>query len=65
MPVFSKFGRYIEEVARRGSLRSAAEWLNIAPSAINRQIILAEEELARRSSTDCRRAFGSRRQASI
>ncbi|WP_457092249.1 LysR family transcriptional regulator [Microvirga sp. P5_D2] len=45
MPVFSRFGRYIEEVARRGSLRSAAEWLNIAPSAINRQIILAEEEL--------------------
>lgn len=45
MPVFSRFGRYIEEVARRGSLRSAAEWLNIAPSAINRQIIMAEEEL--------------------
>jgi DNA-binding transcriptional LysR family regulator len=45
MPVFSRFGRYIEEVARRGSIRSAAEWLNIAPSAINRQIIMAEEEL--------------------
>ena len=45
MPVFSRFGRYVEEVARRGSIRGAAEWLNIAPSAINRQIIMAEEEL--------------------
>ncbi|MBN9067062.1 MAG: LysR family transcriptional regulator [Rhizobiales bacterium] len=45
MPVFSRFARYVEEVARRGSIRSAAEWLNIAPSAIDRQIILAEQEL--------------------
>lgn len=45
MPVFSRFARYVEEVARRGSIRSAAEWLHIAPSAIDRQIILAEEEL--------------------
>lgn len=45
MPVFSRFARYVEEVARRGSIRSAAEWLNIAPSAIDRQIINAEEEI--------------------
>lgn len=45
MPVFSRFARYVEEVAKRGSIRSAAEWLNIAPSAIDRQILLAEEEL--------------------
>ncbi|MGO4833045.1 LysR family transcriptional regulator, partial [Rhizobiaceae sp. 2RAB30] len=44
MPVFSRFARYVEEVAKRGSIRSAAEWLNIAPSAIDRQILLAEEE---------------------
>lgn len=35
----------MEEVAKRGSIRSAAEWLRIAPSAIDRQIILAEKEL--------------------
>lgn len=45
MPVFSRFSRYFEEVARRGSIRSAAEWLRIAPSAVDRQIILAEKEL--------------------
>lgn len=45
MPVFSRFSRYVEEVARRGSIRSAAEWLNIAPSAIDRHILLAEQEL--------------------
>jgi len=45
IPVFSRFARYVEEVAKRGSIRSAAEWLRIAPSAIDRQIILAEKEL--------------------
>lgn len=45
MPIFSRFARYVEEVARRGSIRSASERINIAPSAIDRQIILAEEEL--------------------
>lgn len=45
MPVFSRFTRYFEEVARRGSIRSAAERLHIAPSAIDRQILLAEKEL--------------------
>ncbi|MDN2581182.1 LysR family transcriptional regulator [Aquibium sp. ELW1220] len=45
MPAFSRFSRYFEEVAKRGSIRSAAEILRIAPSAIDRQIILAEKEL--------------------
>ncbi|HWK68081.1 MAG TPA: LysR family transcriptional regulator [Rhizobiaceae bacterium] len=43
--MFSRFAKYVEEVVRRGSIRSAAEWLNIAPSAIDRQILLAEKEL--------------------
>ncbi|AHE55079.1 LysR family transcriptional regulator [Sphingomonas sanxanigenens] len=37
--------RYIDEVARRGSIRKAAAHLNIASTAINRQIIAYEEEL--------------------
>lgn len=45
IPVFSRFARYVEEVAKRGSIRSAAEWLRIAPSAVDRQIIMAEKEL--------------------
>lgn len=32
-------------MAQRGSIRSAAEYLRVAPSAVNRQIALAEEEL--------------------
>lgn len=45
MPVFSRFVRYFDEVAKRGSVRSAAEGLHITPSAVDRQIILAEESL--------------------
>lgn len=37
--------RYIDEVARAGSIRKAAAQLNVASSAINRQIIALEEEL--------------------
>lgn len=36
--------RYVEEVARAGSIRQAAERLNVAASAINRQILKLEEE---------------------
>lgn len=36
--------RYVEEVARAGSIRQAAERLNIAASAVNRQILKLEEE---------------------
>ncbi|MBU0554941.1 MAG: LysR family transcriptional regulator [Alphaproteobacteria bacterium] len=37
--------RYIDEVARRGSIRKAASHLNVASTAINRQIIAYEEEI--------------------
>jgi DNA-binding transcriptional LysR family regulator len=41
--MFSRFAYYFDEVARRGSIRKAAEVLHIAPSAIDRQILHAEE----------------------
>jgi DNA-binding transcriptional LysR family regulator len=37
--------RYFEAVRRAGSIREAARRLNIASSAVNRQILLLEEEL--------------------
>ena len=37
--------RYLDEVARSGSIRKAANRLNVAASAINRQILSLEEEL--------------------
>lgn len=37
--------RYFHEVARSGSIREASERLNIAPSAISRQITKLEEEV--------------------
>jgi DNA-binding transcriptional LysR family regulator len=37
--------KYIEKIARTGSLRSAAEALNITPSALNRRILAVEQEL--------------------
>lgn len=45
MLTFSRFSHYFIEVARQGSLRKAAETLNVSASAIDRQILLAEEEL--------------------
>ena len=41
----SRLLRYVDEVARSGSIRKAAERLNIAASAINRQILVLEAEL--------------------
>lgn len=41
----SRLMRYIDEVARTGSIRQAAERLSVASSAVNRQIIAFEEEL--------------------
>jgi DNA-binding transcriptional LysR family regulator len=41
----SRMLRYLDEVARAGSIRKAAERLNVASSAINRQILALEEEL--------------------
>jgi DNA-binding transcriptional LysR family regulator len=43
MSPFSRFALYFAEVARCGSLRRAAEKLHISASAINRQILQAEE----------------------
>lgn len=37
--------RYLDEVARAGSIRKAAERLNVASSAVNRQILALEDEL--------------------
>ena len=37
--------RYLDEVARSGSIRKAAERLNVAASAVNRQILSLEQEL--------------------
>jgi DNA-binding transcriptional LysR family regulator len=45
MVVFSRFSRYFEEVAKRGSIRGAGDRANVASSAINRQILQAEEDL--------------------
>lgn len=45
MSPFSRFALYFAEVARSGSLRRAAEKLHISASAINRQILQAEEAL--------------------
>jgi len=36
---------YLDEVAREGSIRRAAERINVSPSAVNRQIINLEEQL--------------------
>lgn len=38
--------RYFYEVLARGTIRGAAEHLNVAPSVITRQLRLLEEELA-------------------
>jgi DNA-binding transcriptional LysR family regulator len=43
--MFSRFSLYFDEVCRRGSIRQAAEHLNIGPSAIDRQILLTEDRL--------------------
>ena len=37
--------KYFSEVAARGSIRKAADNLNVASSAVNRQILKLEEEL--------------------
>ena len=44
MPTFSRFTRYFAEVSRLGSIRKASETLHISASAIDRQILRAEEE---------------------
>ncbi len=41
----SQLLRYLDEVARAGSIRKASEKLNISSSSINRQILALEDEL--------------------
>ena len=41
----SRVLRYIDEVARSGSIRAAGERLNVAPSAINKHILQLEETI--------------------
>lgn len=41
----SRILRYLDEVARAGSIRKAAERLNVSATAVNKQILLLEEEL--------------------
>ncbi len=43
--MLSRFSIYFDEVARHGSIRRASEFLNISPSAIDRQILMMEEKL--------------------
>lgn len=45
MPAFSRFLRYFLAVGRLGSIRRAADELNVSASAIDRQILNAEAEL--------------------
>jgi len=40
-----RFLRYVDEIARSGSIRAAAERLHVAPSAVNRRLQDIEEEL--------------------
>jgi molybdenum-dependent DNA-binding transcriptional regulator ModE len=61
--MFSRFTLYFDEVARSGSLRRAAERLNISPSAIDRHILLMEENMGVALFERLPRGCGSRRQA--
>lgn len=45
MPVFSRFLRYFVAVGRLGSIRKAADELNVSASAIDRQILNVEAEI--------------------
>lgn len=45
MPAFSRFLRYFMAVGRLGSIRKAAEELNISASAIDRQILNVEADI--------------------
>lgn len=45
MPAFSRFQRYFMAVGRLGSIRKAADVLNVSASAIDRQILNVEADL--------------------
>ena len=40
-----RFLNYVDEVARAGSIRQAADRLHIAASAVNRRVLDIEDEL--------------------
>lgn len=44
-PMLPRALHYMDEIARAGSVRKAAERLNVAASAVNRQLIELEEEM--------------------
>jgi DNA-binding transcriptional LysR family regulator len=50
--------RYVDEVARAGSIRQAAERLNVAASAVNRQILRLEADFGVQLLSGCRAACG-------
>ena len=43
--VFGRGALYFDEVARRGSIRRAAQHLHVVPSAVNRQIVQLEQSV--------------------
>jgi len=43
--LYGRLPRYLDEVARCGSIRKAASHLNVASSAVNRQILALEQQL--------------------
>ncbi|WP_279380881.1 LysR family transcriptional regulator [Acetobacter sacchari] len=45
MVFHSKFSRYFEEIVSQGSMRKAADVLNVAASAVDRQVLNAEQTL--------------------
>ena len=45
MPLLTTAARCLMEVAEAGSIRKAADLMNLSPSAVNRQILNLEEEL--------------------
>src|ERR1700749_5175148 len=45
MQLHSSLLRYFDEVVRAGSIRGAAQKLNVASSAINRQVLRLEADL--------------------
>jgi len=45
MPIHAPFLKYFREVARSGSVRTAAKRLHVSSSAVNRQILKIESEL--------------------
>ena len=50
----SRLLTYVDEVARTGSIRKAASHLNVAASAISRQILRLRPSSARQFSSGCR-----------